>query len=119
MEKPIHALKDLFAQLGLPNDAAAIDAFIKAHSPLPETVKVADAPFWTTAQAAFLREELAEDADWAELVDQLSAALRAQWSHDLDRSAGGRRPASPPTPFAGGSLGTPTITSRAPSLGAE
>ncbi|MBP6500176.1 MAG: DUF2789 domain-containing protein [Thauera sp.] len=78
MEKPIHALKDLFAQLGLPNDAAAIDAFIKAHSPLPETVKVADAPFWTTAQAAFLREELAEDADWAELVDQLSAALRAQ-----------------------------------------
>ena len=65
MEKPIHALKDLFAQLGLPNDAAAIDAFIKAHSPLPETVKVADAPFWTTAQAAFLREELAEDADWA------------------------------------------------------
>ena len=53
MEKPIHALKDLFAQLGLPNDAAAIDAFIKAHSPLAETVKVADAPFWTTAQAAF------------------------------------------------------------------
>ena len=26
----------------------------------------------------FLREELAEDADWAELVDQLSAALRAK-----------------------------------------
>mgnify|MGYP006193028123 FL=1 len=78
MEKPIHALKDLFAQLGLPNDAAAIDAFIKAHSPLGESVKIADAPFWTTGQATLLREELAEDADWAELVDQLSAALRAK-----------------------------------------
>jgi len=39
-------------------------------------VKIADAPFWTPAQAAFLREKLNEDADWAELVDQLSAALR-------------------------------------------
>jgi hypothetical protein len=78
MELPVHALKDLFAQLGLANDANAIAAFIKAHSPLPETVKLADAPFWTTSQAAFLREELAEDADWAELVDQLSAALRAK-----------------------------------------
>ncbi|HAF54801.1 MAG TPA: DUF2789 domain-containing protein [Thauera sp.] len=78
MEKPIHVLKDLFAQLGLPDDAASIDAFIKAHSPLAENVKLADAPFWTSAQASFLREELAEDADWAELVDQLSAALRAR-----------------------------------------
>ncbi len=78
MEKPVHAFKDLFAQLGLPNDTAAIDAFIKTHSPLPENVKVAEAPFWTPAQASFLREELAGDADWAEWVDQLSSALRAK-----------------------------------------
>lgn len=78
MEKPVHVFNELFSQLGLPNDGDAIEAFIKAHSPLPETVKIADAPFWTTAQAAFLREKLAEDADWAELVDQLSASLRAR-----------------------------------------
>ncbi|MGD9869547.1 MAG: DUF2789 domain-containing protein [Thauera sp.] len=76
MEKPIHVFSDLFAQLGLPDDAAGIDAFIKAHSPLPEFVKLTDAPFWTAGQAAFLREQLANDADWAELVDQLNSALR-------------------------------------------
>lgn len=76
MEQPIHVFSDLFAQLGLPNDAASIETFIRTHSPLPETVKLCDAPFWTTAQAAFLREQLANDADWAELVDQLSVAVR-------------------------------------------
>ncbi|WP_435750607.1 DUF2789 domain-containing protein [Thauera sp. AutoDN2] len=76
MEKPIHVFSDLFAQLGLPNDAASIESFIRTHAPLAEAVKLCDAPFWTTAQAAFLREQLANDADWAELVDQLSVALR-------------------------------------------
>ncbi|MCW5637448.1 MAG: DUF2789 family protein, partial [Rubrivivax sp.] len=33
--------------------------------------------FWSPAQARFLREEVAEDADWAELVDQLNLMLRA------------------------------------------
>ncbi|MBC9072160.1 DUF2789 domain-containing protein [Thauera sp. CAU 1555] len=76
MESPTHAFSDLFAQLGLPNDNEAIRRFIDGHRPLPDEVELADAPFWTTAQAAFLREELRDDADWAELVDQLSAALR-------------------------------------------
>ncbi|THF62551.1 DUF2789 domain-containing protein [Pseudothauera rhizosphaerae] len=76
METSNHAFSDLFAQLGLPGDAAAITRFITTHRPLPEDVELADAPFWTPAQAAFLREELGEDADWAELVDQLNAALR-------------------------------------------
>lgn len=78
MEQPVHVLGDLFAQLGLENDRRAIDAFIRAHAPLHDSVKLADAPFWTEAQAAFLREQLAVDADWAELVDQLNAALRAR-----------------------------------------
>ena len=34
------------------------------------------APFWTPAQAAFLREACMQDADWVELADQLSLALR-------------------------------------------
>lgn len=78
MEKPVHVFQDLFAQLGLANDPAAIDSFIKAHAPLADTIKLADAPFWTAGQSAFLREKLADDADWAELVDQLNAALRTR-----------------------------------------
>ena len=65
MEKTIHTMTNLFAQLRLPSGNDVIAAFIKAHSPLPEAVKLADAPWWTPSQASFLREELAEDADWA------------------------------------------------------
>ena len=48
----------------------------KQHSPLAQGCKLADAPFWDKAQAAFLREEITEDADWAEVVDQLNLMLR-------------------------------------------
>ncbi len=77
MESGIHRLQDLFGQLGLPNAQADIDAFVKQHSPLADEVRLADAPFWTAAQAQFLLEEIGEDADWAEVVDQLNAMLRA------------------------------------------
>jgi uncharacterized protein involved in type VI secretion and phage assembly len=76
MESQRHNLANLFAQLGLPSDQAAIDAFIAAHRPLPPQVRLADAPFWTPAQSAFLAEELQEDADWAEVIDGLDVALR-------------------------------------------
>ncbi len=77
MEKSHHRFSELFAQLGLPSDPAGIRAFVGAHSPLAAEVALADAPFWTAAQATMLREELLGDADWAEVVDQLSNALRA------------------------------------------
>ncbi|MBX3607441.1 MAG: DUF2789 domain-containing protein [Piscinibacter sp.] len=77
MESPLHALKDLFDQLGLPSSGREIDRFVAQHRPLPGDVALADAPFWSAAQARFLREEVAEDADWAELVDHLDAMLRA------------------------------------------
>lgn len=76
MEQPVHNFTQLFAQLGLPSDAASIGRFIASHSPLAEQVELADAPFWTAAQAAFLREAVDDDADWAEAADALSAALR-------------------------------------------
>lgn len=76
MNTPVHHFNDLFAQLGLPSDEAAMRQFIAAHTPLAAGVQLPDAPFWTPAQAAFLRESLQQDADWAELADQLSAALR-------------------------------------------
>jgi len=52
-----------------------VDQFIASHAPLPEALPLDQAPFWTPAQAAFLREEILEDADWAPAVDSLNARL--------------------------------------------
>lgn len=76
MNQTTHHFKDLFAQLGLPCDELGIKHFLAMHSPLASTINLPDAPFWTPAQAAFLREAILQDSDWAELVDQLSSALR-------------------------------------------
>jgi hypothetical protein len=75
MNQSIHNFSDLFAQLGLPCDEAGIRRFIAQHSPLAADVKLADAAFWTPAQAVFLREACVQDADWAGPVDQLNEAL--------------------------------------------
>ncbi|QKO21312.1 DUF2789 domain-containing protein [Rhodoferax sp. BAB1] len=76
MSPHYHQFCELFAQLGLPADVPSIAAFIQSHSPLPPATRLEEAPFWTPPQAALLRENLQEDADWAELVDQLNLALR-------------------------------------------
>lgn len=78
MERPVHTLSNLFAQLGQPDDEAAIARFIASHRPLPDDVLLHEAIFWTPSQACFLREAIVEDADWAELVDDLNARLRAR-----------------------------------------
>ncbi|WP_028454898.1 DUF2789 domain-containing protein [Chitinilyticum litopenaei] len=67
-------LPTLFAQLGLPNRPGDIQAFIASH-PLAADIPLAEAPFWTPAQAGFLREALASDGEWAELVDELAMLL--------------------------------------------
>ena len=72
-----HDLPGLFGQLGLPNSAADIDRFVATHRPVADATKLADAAFWTPAQAQFLREELIEDADWAPVIDQLNVMVRA------------------------------------------
>jgi hypothetical protein len=77
MDNTFHRFSELFAQLGLPADEQGIREFIATHSPLAADILLADAPFWTPAQASLLREEILEDADWAEVVDQLNAALRS------------------------------------------
>lgn len=76
MDDSIHRFHQLFAQLGLPCDAAGVADFLQANRPLPGDVALPDAPFWSASQAAFLREALLQDADWAQQVDQLSQALR-------------------------------------------
>lgn len=75
---PYHNLSALFAQLGLPNDNPSIHRFIQANKPLPPTVELADAPWWTKTQADFLRESIADNADWAIVIDQLNELLRAE-----------------------------------------
>jgi hypothetical protein len=81
MEHSYHPFSELFAQLGLPTDVDGIRDFLIRHSPLPETLRLEDAPFWTPAQAMLLRDSILQDADWAEVVDQLNVALRG--SHDM------------------------------------
>lgn len=77
MSSSVHRFSELFAQLGLASEPAAIQRFLVTHTLLPDGVALPDAPFWSPAQAGFLREALLEDSDWAELADQLSQALRA------------------------------------------
>ncbi len=76
MDKVFHGFTELFAQLGLPNDASSIRKFIQTHSPLNSSIRLEDAQFWNTAQAALLQEELQGDSDWAEVIDRLNLALR-------------------------------------------
>ena len=76
MESPNHTLPNLFKQLGLADDAESIDKFIATHSPLKPELYLADAFFWSESQAQFLRDDILDDADWAEVVDQLDVLLR-------------------------------------------
>ncbi len=76
MEAPIHTVNALFKQLGLGSAEQDIDRFIERNSPLRSDVEIHEAKFWTQSQAALLKELKDNDADWAEVVDQLSARLR-------------------------------------------
>lgn len=77
MEHPVHPFSELFAQLGLPEDEVSIRNFIATHAPLPEDMRLEEAPFWTPAQAQLLREERLDDADWIVVIDQLNVAMHA------------------------------------------
>ena len=52
---------NLFLQLGLDADAAAIAGFIRDHQ-LPAGVQIADARCWNDGQRQFLSEQLKADA---------------------------------------------------------
>lgn len=77
MNMPPQGFTELFAQLGLPSDEASIHAFLLANAHLPDAVRLEEAPCWTPSQARLLRESLAQDADWAPVVDRLNVALRS------------------------------------------
>jgi hypothetical protein len=77
MQQPTHRMTDLFRQLGLAEGPQDIAAFLTNRGPLPPGTLLADAQIWSPAQSSFLREGLAQDADWAGLVDRLDTSLRA------------------------------------------
>jgi hypothetical protein len=78
MEKLFPRFSELFAQLGLSDTPADIEKFLTQHRPLAFNIRIQDAAFWTPTQASLLQELLQEDANWAEVVDQLSLALRPE-----------------------------------------
>jgi hypothetical protein len=76
MEGNFHSMTNLFAQLGLPSRPTDIQAFIESNRPLAADLELHEAPFWTSSQAEFLREEVEDDADWAGIIDELNCGLR-------------------------------------------
>lgn len=76
MSKPFKSLHDLFSQLGPPNTQEQIEEFLRAHSPLSQSILLADASWWTLDQKSFLEDELVKDADWSQAIDQLNKNLR-------------------------------------------
>ena len=70
-----YSMNTLFSQLGLPSETPQINQFLSEHR-LLDNQKIEQGDYWTPAQAAFLQEAIAQDSDWAEIVDHLDAALR-------------------------------------------
>lgn len=80
MDTSKHTLNTFFEQLGLPATAHDIDHFIATHQ-LPANTLLARASFWTPAQASFIRDALLQDADWAEVADELATRLTKTATH--------------------------------------
>ena len=76
MQEAIHSMNTLFDQLGLSSSDDAIDTFIAQHKPIPATIDLHEATFWSSAQANALKQLKDEDADWAIFVDELDTRLR-------------------------------------------
>lgn len=74
MELPNQDMPALFEQLGLDATEEDIERFIATHR-LAQDVKLVDAPFWSDAQSAFLKEQFHRDAEWAPVVDELNVRL--------------------------------------------
>ncbi|MCW8108236.1 DUF2789 domain-containing protein [Alteromonas ponticola] len=68
-------MQDLFEQLGLDSSDESIEKFIEKHRGLNDSRHIEEAPFWNASQSEFLKRELIEDAEWAEVIDQLNVQL--------------------------------------------
>ena len=75
MDTSPKTLDGLFRQMGLPDDEASISQFIQDHRADFTNLPLWEAPFWSPAQADFLKQAWEADADWVEVVDELAALL--------------------------------------------
>ncbi len=75
MDTSSHSMQTLFDQLGLPSGSEDIERFIKQHRAKTGLDPLSKASFWSPSQATFIEQALAEDSDWAEVVDELSSLL--------------------------------------------
>jgi hypothetical protein len=66
----------LFQQLGLDGTNKAVAHFIDKNAPIANDVEPHGADFWTGSQSECLKKMVDEDADWAEIADQLNVLLR-------------------------------------------
>ncbi len=76
MDTSEHTLATLFDQLGLDSTDKAIEDFVNEHRPLAKQTELHLASFWSVSQSAFLKQEIENDADWAEIIDHLDTMLR-------------------------------------------
>jgi len=76
MEVSVHTINSLFEQLGLRSTESEINIFIEKNGPIPRGIELHNAKFWSESQALMLKEMTENDADWAEIVDQLNVRLR-------------------------------------------
>ncbi len=75
MDTSKHDMNGLFNQLGLDSTRSGIYHFVKSHN-IEADVTIDEAPFWSSSQASFIADSIAEDGDWSEIIDQLDAMLR-------------------------------------------
>jgi len=75
MRGNVHTMSDLFKQLGLPHDAAAIEDFIARHEGACVDCALPHAPIWTESQRAFLEQAVADASDWALPAEELAGML--------------------------------------------
>ena len=68
------SLQLLFLQLGLDASDDAIGLFIETHQ-LPAHHRLYEADFWSESQRQFLKKHLANDDDWAMVIDELNQQL--------------------------------------------
>ncbi len=73
-------LCELFAQLGLESTPEAVEQFIAEHCPIPANISLHEADFWTPSQSEFLCRAIAEDAEWAVVVERLDSRLRKSYA---------------------------------------
>lgn len=78
MQTTIPTLNSLFDQLGLPSSDSDIEYFIERHKPVGPSERLDELSFFNASQQAFLRESIADDATWAEVIDTLSTLLRQE-----------------------------------------